>query len=159
MLLLIFIPGLHLEYHYSRFMERIPAHLPTAAKILALSSLGGSSIHIKAEVTHRAGECTNEALAVMMGGSSSCWSNLFFCKLHLCAVEGLLQFASDFIIVCCLNDTLSLTYCYHYHLNKNLAYSPPKPKPVLIWLNSFLPMFAIYYCMYSIPHWLYNSVA
>ncbi|XP_042025852.1 NAC domain-containing protein 82-like [Salvia splendens] len=124
--------GLHLEYHYSKFMERIPAHLPTAAKILALSSRGGSSIHIKAEVTHRAGECTNEALAVMMGGSSSCW---FFCKLHLCAVEGLLEFASDLIIVCCLNDTLSLTYYYHYHLNKNLAYTPPKPKlVVLIWL-------------------------
>ncbi|XP_042021120.1 NAC domain-containing protein 82-like isoform X1 [Salvia splendens] len=82
--------GLHLEYHYSRFMERIPAHLPTVAKILALCSCGGSSIHIKAEVTHRAGECTNEALAVMMGGSSSCW---FFCKLQLCALESLLEFA------------------------------------------------------------------
>ncbi|KAL0343173.1 UNVERIFIED_CONTAM: NAC domain-containing protein 82 [Sesamum angustifolium] len=62
----------------SRLTESIPARSPSAAEHLALSfsPCGGSSIHIKAEVNHGAGECTNEALSVMMGGSSSCWCNL-----------------------------------------------------------------------------------
>lgn len=123
-------------------MECIPAHLPSAAELLSLSlsTFGGSSIHIKAEVTHGAGECTNEALSVMMGGSSSCWCNLLFRKIQLWVVEGFLlnvvEFVSDLIIVCCLNETDSRSY--HYHLIENISYSPQHPKPV-IWLIILLP--------------------
>lgn len=138
----ISIPGSHLENRYTRFMECIPAHLPSAAELLSLSlsTFGGSSIHIKAEVTHGAGECTNEALSVMMGGSSSCWCNLLFLKIQLWVVEGLLlnvvEFVSYLIIVCCLNETDS--WCYHYHLNENLSHSPQQSKPV-IWFIFSLP--------------------
>ncbi|KAH6755788.1 hypothetical protein C2S53_009633 [Perilla frutescens var. hirtella] len=94
--------GSHLENRYSRFMECIPAHLPSAAELLALSfsRCGGSSIHIKAEVTHGAGECTNEALSVMVGESSSCWCNLLFRKIQLWVV-GVLNLGSlelDFMV-------------------------------------------------------------
>ncbi|XP_051127179.1 uncharacterized protein LOC127248719 isoform X2 [Andrographis paniculata] len=61
----------------SRLTTSIPARTPSAAEHLILSfSTCGSSIHIKAEVTHRAGECTNEALLFMMEGSRSCRCNL-----------------------------------------------------------------------------------
>lgn len=128
-------PGSHLVNLYSRFTESIPAHLPTAAKLLALSPYGGSSIHIKAEVTHGAGECTNEALAVMMGGSSSCWCNLLFWKFQLRFMEGLfnmVDFFSDLIIsICCINDTILWT-SHYYFLNKNLYSYPNYQNPYLV---------------------------
>lgn len=104
-------------------MECIPARLPSAAEHLALSfsPCGGSSIHIKAEVTHGAGECTNEALSVMMGGSGSCWCNLpwaVFQKMELWFVKRLLylvEFGFDLILVYChLNEIVSWSY-YYYH--------------------------------------------
>ncbi|KAL6543411.1 hypothetical protein OROHE_010033 [Orobanche hederae] len=69
--------GTHKKICLPRLTEHVSAQPPSAAEHIALSfSCGGSSIHIKAEVTHGAGERTNEALSVMMGGSSSCWCTL-----------------------------------------------------------------------------------
>lgn len=100
-------------------MESIPAHhrSPTAAEHLKAHSFstcgGGSSIHIKAEVTHGAGECTNEALSVMVGESSSCWCNLFQNMLLLVwnHLLYLIVFGFHVVLFCFyLNDNL---YFFH----------------------------------------------
>lgn len=138
MLCLVFaksiFPGSQKLDCFSRLTECNPAHqIPTAAEHLALtysSPYGGSSIHIKAEVTHGAGECTNEALTVMMGGSGSCWcfwqdirklQSLLVMKYPLpCLVE------FPFDLICFLSGTLHWSHyycsyynCYHLHLNED----------------------------------------
>lgn len=102
-------------------MERNPpAHqIPTAAL-----THPRSSIHIKAEVTHGAGECTNEALSVMMGGSGSCW-----CYSQKLLVE------FRFHLIFFLSETI---YCYPYHLDEDsvIIFSLTKSSGNLI--DSFL---------------------
>ncbi|KAL8477574.1 hypothetical protein ACS0TY_029752 [Phlomoides rotata] len=99
---------------YSRLMECNPAHqIPTAAEHLALTYPPiGSSIHIKAEVTHGAGECTKEALSVMMGESGSCWC---YCQVFQpCFVE--FRFDS----ICFSSEIFSPSYYYyHHHLDED----------------------------------------
>lgn len=114
------IPGTLKKICISRLTESIPARSPSAAEHLALSfsPSGGSSIHIKAEVTHGAGECTNEALSVMMGGSSSCWCNLpcavsqemwLWIWIHLLF---LVDFGFDMVLVYCCLMRLCLVLVY-----------------------------------------------
>ncbi|KAK4416707.1 NAC domain-containing protein 82 [Sesamum alatum] len=106
----------------SRLTESIPARSPSAAKHLALSfsPCGGSSIHIKAEVTHGAGECTNEALSVMMGGSSSCWCNLPWAvsqEMWLWSwiyLLSLVDFGFDMVLVYCCSLRLCFFLVYYW---------------------------------------------
>ncbi|XP_051140814.1 NAC domain-containing protein 82-like isoform X2 [Andrographis paniculata] len=58
-------PGVRVE---SRDWDPARAPIRAAARCWYLCNCGGSPMHTKAEVTHRAGECTNEALLFMMGG-------------------------------------------------------------------------------------------
>ncbi|KAI3451530.1 hypothetical protein Pfo_008195 [Paulownia fortunei] len=115
--------GTHRKICFSRLMESIPARSPSAAEHLALSfsPCGGSSIHIKAEVTHGAGECTNEALSVMMGESGSCWCNLpwaVYQEMWLWVGNHLLylvDFGFNVVLVYCyLNEILFVSWSFYY---------------------------------------------
>ncbi|PIN05525.1 hypothetical protein CDL12_21928 [Handroanthus impetiginosus] len=101
-----------------------PARPPSAAA--RSLCCGGSSIHIKAEVTHGAGECTNEALLLMMGGSGSWWCNLPQAVVQklpylICLVE----FDSvQILIYCCFNKTLSDSWSYYCHRLDEHSFAP-----------------------------------
>ncbi|KAG8383815.1 hypothetical protein BUALT_Bualt04G0053100 [Buddleja alternifolia] len=87
----------------------------------------GSSMHIKAEVTHRDGECTNEALSLMMEGSCSCWSNidhLFYYVFVLPFVfNDTPHFLSNHVMISLIHHCLCLTIILKCFFNISLFFN------------------------------------